>query len=223
MGGYGGSARPVAGRAFLDHLIDGLAGFGARRLVLCLGYRADQVVAHLAARPPSAAEWIPVIESEPLGTAGALRLARPRLGSDPVLVLNGDTFVDADLAGFADRHRAAGALASLLCVRVEDAGRYGRVERDERGFVTGFVEKDPDYRGPGLISAGFYLLSALFLDRLTSLPGSSLERDVFSRLPPGTLRTEVARGGFLDIGTPESLAVAPLIVGSQGQSALLNP
>jgi mannose-1-phosphate guanylyltransferase len=123
-----------------------------------------------------------------------------------VLVLNGDTFVDADLAGFADRHRESGASLSLLCVEVDDAARYGRIERDTQGFVSGFVEKDSNHRGLGLISAGFYLFSAAFLDQLVNFPGPSLERDLFQRLPSGTIRTEVARGGFVDIGTPESLA-----------------
>ncbi len=199
---------PVAGRPFLDHLIDWLAGFGARRLVLCLGHRADRVVAHLATRPPGPVTLVPVIEPEPLGTAGALRLARPHLGSDPVLVLNGDTAFDADLAGFVAGHRAAGAAASLLCVEVEDAARYGRIERDQRGFVTDFFEKDPTQCGPGLISAGVYLFSAALLDQLARLPGPSLERDVFPRLPPGTLRAEAVPGAFIDIGTPESLAAA---------------
>ena len=199
---------PVAGRPFLDHLIDYLFDFGNLRLVLCLGYRADSVLAHLARRPSGPVTVCPVIEPEPLGTAGALRFARPHLRTDPVLVLNGDTFVDADLAGFADRHRESGASLSLLCVEVEDAARYGRIERDMQGFVSGFVEKDPNHQGKGLISAGFYLFSAAFLDQLTNFPGSSLERDLFQRLPSGTIRTEVARGGFIDIGTPESFARA---------------
>ena len=42
---------PVAGRPFLEHLIDWLTRFGAGRILLCLGHRAEAVQAHLAAHP----------------------------------------------------------------------------------------------------------------------------------------------------------------------------
>jgi len=203
---------PIHGRPFLEHVVDWLAGFGTRRLVLCLGHLAGKVTDHLAARPPGRVELVPVVEPEPLGTKGALVFARHALTSDPVLVLNGDSFLEADLAGFAARHAAAAAAVSLLCVEVPDAGRYGRVEADADGYVVRFAEKDTGQSGPGLINAGLYLFSAAMLDRLAALPGPSLERDVLQKLPPGTIRVEVARGPFIDIGTPQSLMDAPGII-----------
>lgn len=203
---------PIAGRPFLDHLIDRLAEQGARRLVLCLGHLAARVTTYLDARPPGVMKVKTVIEPAPLGTAGALRLARPELASDPVLVMNGDTFVDADLAAFAERHRLSGSGLSLLAVEVADAARYGRLELDAAGFVASFVEKDPGWSGPGLVSAGLYLFSAAMLRRLDAMPGPSLERDFLQRQPAGTIRCDVVRGAFIDIGTPESLAAAADVI-----------
>ncbi|HLN23759.1 MAG TPA: nucleotidyltransferase family protein [Patescibacteria group bacterium] len=209
---------PIHGRPFLDHLLDWLAGYGARRVVLCLGHLAEQVSAHLAAAPPARLHVTTVIEPQPLGTAGALRLARSALTSDPVLVLNGDTWLDADLAGFADRHRASGALASLLCVTVDDASRYGRVELDDSGHVLRFVEKDPDHAGPGIVSAGVVLISAALLERMDSMPGPSLECDVLQKLPPRSIRADIAPGAFIDIGTPASLDAASGIIPDRAAS-----
>ena len=45
-----------------------------------------------------------MIEPSPLGTAGAIRFARSALNSDPVLIMNGDSFTDADLCAFVERH-----------------------------------------------------------------------------------------------------------------------
>ncbi|MBC7907748.1 MAG: nucleotidyltransferase family protein [Rhodospirillaceae bacterium] len=202
---------PIHGRPFLDHLVDWLAGFGARRVVLCLGHLADKVVAHVASRP-NPLDIVPVIEPQPLGTAGALRLARPQLTSDPVLVMNGDTWLEVDLAAFAQRHLAAGSLVSLLCVQVESAARYGRVEVDDRNHVTRFVEKDPDHTGPGMVSAGIALFAVQLLDRLEVMPGPSLERDVLQQLPPGSIRADLVPGAFIDIGTPDSLRAAPEVI-----------
>ncbi|MBI1209612.1 MAG: NTP transferase domain-containing protein [Azospirillum sp.] len=202
---------PIDGRPFLDHLIEWLAGFGAKRIVLSLGYRADKVVALLADRPAPPA-LVPVIEPAPLGTAGAVRFVRPMVTSSTALVLNGDSFVDADLGEFARRHLASGVDFSLLCVEVPNVDRFGSIELDDQGFVARFVEKDPSRRGPGLISAGIYLLSATALDRIVARSGPSLERDILQQLPPRSIRAEVVRGAFIDIGTPESLAEAPMVI-----------
>src|SRR4051794_32472077 len=78
---------PVAGRPFLDILLDQIAHQGFGRVVLLLGYRADAVEAHLAAAPRSDLRIETVVEPEPRGTAGALRLALSRLTSDPVVVM----------------------------------------------------------------------------------------------------------------------------------------
>lgn len=208
---------PVAGRPFLDHLLAWLERFGARRIVLCLGHRADAVLAHLAGRPPGGTEIVSLIEPAPLGTAGALRFARTRLRSDPVLVANGDSFVDADLAAFLDSHRRSGAAGSLLCTEIADAGRYGRVELDRHQRIRRFAEKDPAASGGGLINAGIYLLGARLLDGIAGSAAGSLEREVFAALAPGTLHGFAGRFRFIDIGTPESLAAAQAMFAGAGR------
>ena len=50
------------------------------------------------------------IESVPLGTGGAIRLSLARAADDSVLVLNGDTFVDADYAAMLRFHAAEGRI-----------------------------------------------------------------------------------------------------------------
>ena len=203
---------PVEGRPFLDYLLAWLRGHGASRVVLSLGHLADRVVDHLERNPPPGMEVIPVVEPRPLGTGGAIRHIRASLRSDPVFILNGDTFLDADLAGFVARHRAAGGDISLLCAEVESAARFGSVDVDDAGYVRRFVEKGLGRDGPGLISGGMYLFSAAALDALLGGAGPSLERDFLQAQPAGTIRSETAGGSFIDIGTPESLAQAAAVV-----------
>lgn len=205
---------PVAGRPFLDHLLVWLASYGARRVILCLGFRAELVLKHLAEHPHPGLEIVPCVETEPRGTAGALRLALPQLRSDPVLVMNGDTFVDADLAGFAAAHRAQGATASILCATVPSTARYGRLDLDAAGRIVRFREKDPADTRPGPINAGLYLFSRVWLSGFARGPGTSLERDVFAASPAGSFHAIPAGGAtFIDIGTPESFAEAERVVG----------
>ncbi len=204
---------PVGGKAFLDHLFAWLKGFGARRIVLCLGFRAEKVLEHVADHIPDGLEVVTVVEPEPLGTAGGLRYARDKLVSDQVLVMNGDTFVDADLGAFAAAHHRTGSPASILATTVPSMVRYGRLEIDSAGMIRRFAEKDPADTGPGPINAGLYLFSAAWLDRLAAGTAVSLERDVFAAAPAGSFRAIPAgNAAFIDIGTPESLAGASAVL-----------
>jgi mannose-1-phosphate guanylyltransferase len=212
---------PISGRPYLAYLLDWLGRFGAARVVLGLGHQAQAVVDFLKDDTESRRDLVveTVVEPRPLGTAGAVRFARASLHTDPVLVMNGDSFADADLCKFVERHRHGEAKATLLCAEVDEAGRYGRVALNREGRIQGFVEKDPAFHGASPISAGVYLFSAALLDEIAAGSVTSLERDVFARAPAGSLNAFTGRFTFIDIGTPESLALAGKVIGSDARSA----
>ncbi len=200
---------PVAGRPFVEHLVDFLAAQGAKRIVFLLGHRAEMVTAHLEAHRRAGIEFDWSIEPEPLGTGGALTFAAAKFRSDPVLVVNGDTFVDADLGAFSTAYAKP---AAMLAVEVDDAGRYGRLDI-AHGKVMRFVEKDPSFKGKAAINAGIYLLSRELIGGIEAGKPVSLERDVFERLAPGTIAAHIdGQARFVDIGTPESWQGAASIV-----------
>lgn len=205
---------PISGRPYLACLLDWLRQFGAARIVLGLGYQAQAVIDFLNLNTCSHKDLtvVTVIEPQPLGTAGAIRFARRQLRTDPVLIMNGDSFAEADLCKFVERHQAVNAKATLLCAEVDDAGRYGRVELDQSGRISRFIEKDAHFHGAGLVNAGVYLFSAALLDEIAAGNASSLEREVFERAPSGSLDAFAGRFQFIDIGTPESLALAQHVI-----------
>lgn len=207
---------PVEGRAFLDYVLEFLARQGVRKVVLSLGHLADKVLIHLAAaRLPLRVET--VVEKRPLGTAGAIAFARTALSSDPVLVLNGDTWLDIDLSTMLLTHWEAPApLATIACVLVDDTRRYGRIDVASDGSIRRFMEKEDTSATEGLVNGGAYLLSAKLLDSMAANAGSSLERDILAKLPNGTLRAHILeRANFVDIGTPESYAHAGALIRPQ--------
>jgi len=208
---------PIGEATFLDYLVALLSRAGARRLVLSLGHLADQVLEHVCKMENRTLEIDWVVEPEPQGTAGALRYARSNLQSDPILVLNGDTWLTADFESFLEKHKKKGMLASILSVFVPDAARYGRIEMAASGTVTAFKEKEPGNHQPGYINAGAILLSQNALELLMETRGPSLEHDFLSSMPPESLGAEVDRDAkFVDIGTPESFAEAFDIISRTG-------
>ena len=196
---------PVSGKPFLDYLLAFLAASGmVRRAIVSVGRMADQITDHYRGHPAD----LPLVfslESTPLGTGGAVLLAREKIKGDHFLVLNGDTIVGAQLSELVARHIRSGADASLTLVQVPDSGRYGSVKLDGDRVVS-FGEKKPD-AGPGLINAGLYVFRSASLATFP-VTQCSLERDILPRLLMGTVRGEVTSGPFIDIGLPEAYAKA---------------
>jgi NDP-sugar pyrophosphorylase family protein len=197
---------PVNGRPFLRYLIDRLESAGVREVVLCTGYRADQIRAEFA-RCPTPLTLKFSHETQPLGTGGAVRQALEATDAATFLVLNGDSYIDCPLQPFIAWHKQHGLPGSLLLTHVADAARFGTVETDERGLIRAFREKEGQ-PVPGWINAGVYLLSRRLLEPLTPGQHYSLEKDLFPRWLPDSLGGYRVHAAFLDIGTPESLAQA---------------
>lgn len=196
---------PVDGRAFLDILIARLVQQGLRRFVLLLGHRSQQVVDFVRARRQAWPEDLDVeisVESQPLGTAGALKLAGG-LCDRCFFLLNGDTYLDLDIDALLRVHHDTNALVTLAGTTVEDAGRYGRLEVSKMGLVERFREKDTTATA-GLINGGVYLMERAILDHIAADVPVSLEKDVFPALLRAGERIAVSpqTGAFFDIGTP---------------------
>src|SRR3989338_7980886 len=83
---------PIRGKTtMLDHQLELLLAHGLSDVCLSLGFRADQIIKHLHDIGKTHIEYR--VESEPLGTGGAVRFASQDMKGD-FMVLNGDTISD---------------------------------------------------------------------------------------------------------------------------------
>ena len=196
----------IHNRPFLTFLLDQLVSAGARNVVLCTGYMADEIHEKLG-KVYKSLRLVYSKEDEPLGTGGALRLALPYLNSDPVLVMNGDSFVKVDLTGYLNWFFEKDIQASLILTKVRDTGRYGRVLMDKDGRITHFEEKGGS-SGEGWINAGIYLLNRRLLRTIPVSVAVSLEREMFPSWIGRELYGYRSEGYFIDIGTPETYVKA---------------
>jgi D-glycero-alpha-D-manno-heptose 1-phosphate guanylyltransferase len=190
----------VAGRPFLAYVLDHLADQGVRRVVLCTGYLGEQVEAAFGTRYRGLTLAYSR-EPAPLGTGGALRLALPKLSTDDVLVMNGDSLCTAPLSPMLSAHRRRRAQATLLLTRVDDAERYGTVLLDDEGREKGTT-------GPGLVSSGVYLLRRDLLAGVPTGRSISIERELFPSWIGPNMYGYVCEQPFVDIGLPSSLTQA---------------
>jgi D-glycero-alpha-D-manno-heptose 1-phosphate guanylyltransferase len=196
----------IQGRPFLAFLMDQLTAAGIKRAVLCAGYKGEQVQS-VFGHSYGGLDLLYSQEASPLGTGGAIRFAIDLLRSDPILVMNGDSFCEVDLNAFYTWHCAREANATLLLTQLSNTKRYGRVHVDADGLVFGFDEKD-DKSGPGWINAGIYLIKHSLLLTIPDSGARSLEREMFPAWIGQGLYGYKCEGRFLDIGTPEAYVEA---------------
>lgn len=200
----------IGGVPFLQLLLQGLKAQGVKEAILGTGYRAEQIEDFFRNGEDLGLRLLYSHEDAPLGTGGALKLAEALL-SDPVVVLNGDSYVEWNLAGLLDLFREKNADIVMVLQAVPDVSRYGSVAIDPGGRVTEFVEKG-DRTGAGMINAGVYLLRKTIVADLAASRAISLERDIFPQFLRKKFYGMVSRGTFIDIGVPADLERAQTVL-----------
>lgn len=145
------------------------------------------------------------VESQPMGTAGAVKLAETILEGTTV-VLNGDVLAEHPLRQLLEFHARRKASLTIGTCRVTNPQAYGIVEVGSRNRIKGFIERP---RGKQVrtnrINAGLYVLEPEVLDRIPADQPSFFETDVFpSLLEEGDLDLRAADVGqdWLEVTRP---------------------
>ncbi|RJP23138.1 MAG: NDP-sugar synthase [Deltaproteobacteria bacterium] len=195
-------ALPVLGRPLCGYAIEFLRSHGAREFLLNLHHGPEAVRNRVR-------EWadgrFPVsftLEPEILGTGGGIWNAREFLRGGTFLVANSDVVARFPLDDAIARHRAAGALATL--VLFPDPGRrYTPVRVRGNGRIAGFGDDAPagDFEG---FYTGYQIVEPELLDRIPPGRPSCIVRDTYAPLiaAGAPIFAYAAAGVFIDFGTP---------------------
>jgi glucose-1-phosphate cytidylyltransferase len=193
---------PVGGFPILWHIMKYYAHAGHSDFVLCLGYKGRVIkefflnyqayTADLTitlGRPEASvyhtrhqeADWrVTLADTGDKAMTGAR--VRRVLGyvesEDDFFLTYGDGVGDVDLAGLLAFHRSHGRI--LTVTGVQPPGRFGELEFEPNGTVTGFNEK-PQVSG-GFISAGFFVCNRRIFDYLDEREDLVFEREPIQRL-----------------------------------------
>ena len=213
----------VCGKPFLHWITGWVAAQGETRLVFSVGYLAEKIAgwAGEEAEDRPGLDLEVIKEDTPLGTGGAAVFCAARIKDECYLILNGDSFIATELRPAYDRLADDAELDGIVvAVAVDDTSRYGSLDIGEDGVLKGFYEKHP---GHGYINAGIYLLRRDLLDVFQSGTALSIEHDCFPRWIADERRIGVLRADapFLDIGTPESLALAESFIADHASDSKL--
>jgi len=193
----------VAGRPFLEYVLDHCFANGIAEAILSVGYKSDSIIGHFG-ESYKGLKLSYAIEQEPLGTGGGIRFASEGLPSTDLLtVLNGDTLFKSDLKALAAFYQNRNADMAMALRRMQRFDRYGLVETSENDRVKSFLEKQSCEEG--LINAGVYIFKAGLLQQHFSFGQKfSFEKDFMEHFVSEMLFYGIEQEGyFIDIGIPE--------------------
>jgi D-glycero-alpha-D-manno-heptose 1-phosphate guanylyltransferase len=201
---------PIGGKPFLHFILRHLSSQGINRVVLSVGHKWELIQNHFG-NESFGMKLDYQIESEPLGTGGAIKASLDHVTSNPCFVVNGDSLFMIHMEKLAIMHQERDADVTIALKHMKHFDRYGTVEIDDQNRITAFREKQ--FVPEGIINAGTYLVNRdLFRGKHETR--FSMEKDFFEReLGNQRIFGLVFDDYFIDIGIPTDYERAQLEIG----------
>lgn len=193
----------IAGKPFIEHIIDNLDGLKFKKIVISTGYKHSKFKEYFDTINKSNISIYH--EKKPLGTGGAVKhYLNKYYDTKNILVMNGDSFIFDDQYYLNSLNRIDNDC--VVGVTVKNRSRFGSVTKDKDNNIIDFQEKK--LTGPGFINAGIYFFSDInFLrNEMNIYPSTfSFEEFLSSIIKKRKIKILESSGNIIDMGTPESL------------------
>lgn len=147
---------PIAGRPILDYIVEQVISWGASELTIIYGHLGEQIEEFLKLNYKIEVEFR--AQKDPLGLGHAIFQGLDEDDKD-VLVILGDTIIDADMKRVIER-----GVTSIGVCEVEDPKKLGVVVIDN-GRVVRLVEKPTEPLSNLAIVGAYYIRDASLLRR----------------------------------------------------------
>lgn len=178
---------PLCGRPLIAWVLDQALALEPRRVLVVVGYRADEVRKAVEKHPAGGATIECVLQDEQRGTGHAVQCCLPQLADarGPVVLLYGDMPLLAtdSLKALCETQVGTANGMALLTARPRDPRGFGRIVRGAGGAVQRIVEeKDADAatRAIDEVNLGVYCFDAALLrDALPKLQPNNAQRELY--------------------------------------------
>ena len=198
---------PISGRPVIGHLLSTLAKTGVREVFMNLHHRPETIQDYCEDGSRWGLRITYAIETELLGTAGALRSFMTHLTGEPFFVSYGDNFfTGVDPVLLWEFHQRHDGHATVALFERDDVRGCGIVELNQHHRILRFVEKPPPEQVfSRLINGGLYVLSPAILPLLPDRTPCDFAFHVFPELLAAghPIFGRVMEGAVWGIDTPE--------------------
>lgn len=203
----------INGTPFLKILVDYYIKFGIKDYIFACGYKKEEIFDYFKDGKDFGLHIDYAVESEPLGTAGAIRNCLDFIDTELVYVVNGDTLYEFDINLLNKNMNHYNTDMSIATKKANEETRYGFIDYDiydntNGGIIKSFNEKNvasKPINKESYINGGIYLIKKSLIKEIP-LKKSSLETDMI----PSWLQSNKTIGFinsnsyFIDIGTKDS-------------------
>ena len=197
---------PVRGRPLMGFLLDLLARNGVREVFMNLHHHPEVLKDYCG----DGARWglriTYTVESELLGTAGAVKNFGVYLGESPFFVVYGDNYLECNPTSLWELHEERKGLATIALFEKDEVSGSGTVQVDEDGRLLRFIEKPlPSEAFSRLVNGGLYVLSPAILPLIPDNVPCDFGYHVFPALLASghLIYGQVMEGSLWPIDTPD--------------------
>ena len=209
---------PIQGQALIVLTLNRLIAQGIRTFVILAGQNEPSIRDIIGNGTYMGAEIRYVSETEPLGTAGALKSAEQYLSHGPFLVFHADILTNINVFDFIKFHSTQNGLATIAVKPRSAEPSYGKVLL-EGSQITDFIAKGQD-RGISIVNTGVYMFEPEILGLVEAGKKTKLETDVFPKLARlGELSAFLFQGIWFDISRSEHYESAQIRWQQKGENA----
>ena len=173
----------IRNKPILGFNIHFLKKYGITDIILSVGYLSEKIKEHFGDGSRFGVNITYLTESEPLGTAGPLKLAKDMglLPKETFVMCNGDELKEINIHEMLRLHENKNASATVALTKVENPSLYG-VAKLEDCKILEFVEKPKITESPSnMINAGFYIMEPELVKMIPE-GFSMLEKQIFPKI-----------------------------------------
>ena len=149
---------PIANRPILFYVMDQIAQLNITEVGVVISPVTGPAIRDALSSNPWGCQFTFIPQTEPLGLAHAVKVARGFLESDAFLMYLGDNLIGESLQNYVNEFEQKKPDALILLKEVDDPRMFGVAEVDGSGGITRLIEK-PDDPQSTLALVGTYLFS----------------------------------------------------------------
>jgi bifunctional UDP-N-acetylglucosamine pyrophosphorylase/glucosamine-1-phosphate N-acetyltransferase len=212
----------VCGKPLLQHAVDLLKAGGIKNMIIIVGNNKGTILDYLKDGSWTGVDASYRFQTELLGIAKAIYIAKPLVNDETFVVTLGDEIIepkDRVVKDLVDLHKKMGSKCTLGLSPVADPTRYGIVKIDKNGKITEMVEKPQTKEelerlktgGEWLGINGVYVFEPDIFRFIEKTPVGAkgeyqITDSIILMLRLGLpCYAVVHRGLYRDVGTPEAL------------------
>ncbi|MEA5135002.1 MAG: HAD-IIIA family hydrolase [Candidatus Fimivivens sp.] len=194
----------ICGKPILEWQIKCLKRQGYVEFILIVGHLGNIITEYFRDGQKFGVSIQYIVETEPLGTAGALFLLKNKIAGD-FLLLNGDIIFDINVDRFYQYHKQYGGIATLFTHPNDHPYDSGIIIANAGHCVTDWLHKEDErlwYKNR--VNAGIHMFTPAIFEKFHELKKLDLDRDIIKpMIPDHTLYVYDSPEYVKDMGTPD--------------------